>query len=92
LKPGLVGKGLKGELYIRIMFIIARDSLIYRTIKEGKATNWSGSFPLQDFLTRLLFPSYAERIFDFSPPPRRTHIETDMGDIQGFWLFHWSLN
>ena len=85
LRLGLVEKCLKGELYVRIMFVIARDSLIHRTIKEGNGTNWSGSFLLLDFLTRLLIPSHAERILAFSPPPIGVHIQTDMGpDIQDF--------
>jgi len=43
-------------------------------------------------MARLLVPSYAERILDFSQPLRRTHIQTDMGDIQDFRFFATSVS
>ncbi|KAF8458608.1 hypothetical protein BGX38DRAFT_1138686 [Terfezia claveryi] len=69
---GLVEKGLKGELYARILVIIARDILL-STAQPFKpnACNWSRPFAVMDFLGILLNPASQQSVFDFQPMSRR---------------------
>lgn len=47
LNRGIVDKGLKGELYARILFIVTRDLMLLHTGTLGpNVINWSGPYSL----------------------------------------------
>jgi hypothetical protein len=57
LHQGLIEKGLKGELFSRLLLILAHDSL-YRTISSSVLELDMPTFAVKDFLLALYAPDY----------------------------------
>ena len=81
LYPGLVEKGLRGELFARIIFVVSRDILLGSLNNEAAIINWSSHFSLLKFFGSLLSADLAEQLENFKPNIRRRNADLNENDF-----------
>ena|SRR5437667_12647954 len=70
LSKELIKKGMKGELFARLLCILARDFHHMSVRKDWMKFPYAQSFSLRDFLKSLLGDQSLEKIMAYTPNTR----------------------
>ena len=84
LHPGIIEKGLKGELYVRLLLILARDFLLKSTVHPTQPPSfpYSQPFTVLAFLQSVFSSNIYEQIISMVPRQRIKGFETRVAGQQ----------